>query len=68
MIVCVCRAINDHSIKAAIHDGCSSRESLKYTIGAGAECGSCHHEIDKILHKELKSVAPRGFQESFQPA
>ena len=39
MIVCVCRRISDHQIRAAAAEGAMSLECLKTELGVATQCG-----------------------------
>jgi bacterioferritin-associated ferredoxin len=49
MYVCHCRAVTDHTIEEAIERGASTIEDLATCCGAGAECGGCWPELEKLL-------------------
>ena len=49
MIVCLCRGVADHVIRATIERGSDSRERLADASGAGTECGSCVWLLDAML-------------------
>ena len=41
MYICVCRAVTERHIHAAVRDGAKSMRDLRDTLGVGTECGSC---------------------------
>ena len=49
MIVCLCRGLADHAIRATIARGGDSRERLAAICGAGADCGGCAPTLDALL-------------------
>jgi bacterioferritin-associated ferredoxin len=49
MIVCLCRGVADHVIRATIARGGDTRERLADACGAGTDCGSCVWMLDALL-------------------
>lgn len=49
MYVCVCNAVTDRSINAAIKRGASSVADLMVACDAGTCCGACHPELERML-------------------
>ena len=49
MIVCLCRGVADHVIRATIERGDATRERLADACGAGTDCGSCAWMLDAML-------------------
>jgi bacterioferritin-associated ferredoxin len=49
MIVCLCRGVADHDIRATIARGGDTRERLTDACGAGSDCGSCVWMLDAML-------------------
>ena len=49
MIICVCRGLGEHAIRATIAQGGDTRERLAAACGAGADCGSCTWQLDLLL-------------------
>jgi bacterioferritin-associated ferredoxin len=41
MIVCVCKAVSDRTIRAALADGVSSFDELQFELGVATCCGKC---------------------------
>ena len=41
MIVCVCKAVSERHIRAAVNDGASSLRDLTRELGVGTCCGKC---------------------------
>ena len=62
MIVCHCRAITDRAIRAAVHDGFDSAQSVAEQTGAGTCCGGCLPGVDAIVRAELGESASSGPQ------
>ncbi|WP_394830948.1 bacterioferritin-associated ferredoxin [Pendulispora rubella] len=59
MFVCICNAVTESEVRAAIHEGARSREEVTQACQAGGDCGSCHHMIEDMVeeHEELISAA-----------
>ncbi len=51
--VCVCNAVAEPAIHAAIRAGCRSIEAIGAATGAGTGCGSCHSELKEFLRHDL---------------
>jgi len=49
MIVCLCRAVSDRTIRAARAEGASTVEAIAAVTGAGTGCGCCRGAIAQIL-------------------
>jgi bacterioferritin-associated ferredoxin len=49
MYVCVCLAVTDQEVEAAIEDGAQTRDEVTRACGAGGDCGSCHEMIEQII-------------------
>ncbi|WP_082081714.1 (2Fe-2S)-binding protein [Methylocucumis oryzae] len=49
MYVCVCKAVTDKQIKAAINDGVNSRKQLFQCLGMGGECGKCVKHVRELF-------------------
>jgi bacterioferritin-associated ferredoxin len=53
MIVCVCKAVSDRHIRAAVKDGASSLKELSRQTGLGTCCGKCLPEARSTLAASL---------------
>lgn len=58
MYVCLCKAIPKSEIDTLIQDGAQTSEDIETKCGAGGDCGSCRHRLDKIIQEasEASSV------------
>jgi bacterioferritin-associated ferredoxin len=60
MYVCHCRAVTDHTIEDAIRRGATTIEELVDCCDAGADCGGCWPELEKLLerhgHRQLATT------------
>jgi bacterioferritin-associated ferredoxin len=67
MIVCLCGAVSDSTIREAIHGGASTVEGVGDACMAGTECGKCRTTIELMLLTEsARMVGPgrRGNEEA----
>ena len=59
MIVCLCEAVSDRTIRRAIDDGSSTVRDLADSCGAGKNCGSCCNSLKRMLDsREDAPTAP----------
>ncbi len=58
MYVCVCLAVTDQEVNAAIEGGATTRQAVTRSCGAGGDCGACHDLIDQML--DASRAAPDG--------
>jgi len=49
MYVCLCRAISNTTIEAAIRAGATTVEMVSERCEAATECGRCRHMIEVML-------------------
>jgi bacterioferritin-associated ferredoxin len=54
MIVCVCKAVSDRQIRAAVKGGASSLRDLTRELGVGTCCGKCLPEAKSALSASLE--------------
>ena len=53
MIVCLCRGLSDHAVRARMTaGGAESARSLIEACGAGTDCGSCAWMLESLLEGE----------------
>jgi bacterioferritin-associated ferredoxin len=60
MIVCICRAVSDRTIRAARAEGAQTVEAIAVATGAGTGCGCCRGTIAKILAEPCRPVPCAG--------
>jgi len=51
MYVCVCRAVTDKEVEAAIDGGAHTLEAVARTCEAGGDCGACHAHIEDMIEE-----------------
>ena len=49
MFVCLCRAVSDHTIAAAVEGGARTLADVSAECGAGTVCGTCLPMVQQIL-------------------
>jgi len=52
MYVCVCKAVTDSQLDAAIDSGLCSRKQLFHCFGVGGDCGKCNQDIARKLNQK----------------
>ena len=57
MIICVCKAVSDRHIRAAVNCGASSLRDLSRELGVGTCCGKCVPEAKATLSASLDSLS-----------
>jgi bacterioferritin-associated ferredoxin len=57
MYVCVCMAVTEAEVEAAIADGATTREAVTRVCRAGGDCGACHGMIDAKIEDHLEDCA-----------
>lgn len=53
MIVCVCKAVSDRTIRRAVGEGLSSLRELSRETGLGTCCGKCVPQAREVLGAAL---------------
>lgn len=51
MIVCVCKAVSDKTIRASIEDGIDSFDELQFELGVATCCGRCEESVREVMEK-----------------
>ena len=64
MYVCLCKGITDTQIRAAVHDGASSMQELRNTLGVASQCGKCGIQARDIVRDSL-GLMPRDDEQPF---
>ncbi len=49
MYVCICRAVTEREIQAAIEGGATTVEAVTQACCAGDDCGACHGAIEEMI-------------------
>ncbi len=57
MYVCICRAVTEETVRAAIQDGAQSVEAVTAACCAGDDCGSCHQVIEDMIETQTGQPA-----------
>lgn len=54
MYVCLCHAVKEAEIVAAVADGCDTLEALGKAHRVGTSCGICRSETQSIIDSTLE--------------
>lgn len=54
MYVCVCLAVTEAEVRAAIESGATTRDVVTQHCRAGGDCGACHGMIDQMIEDHLE--------------
>lgn len=57
MYICLCKAVSDSTLDAAIEDGATTYRALREKLGVGTCCGKCKAEIKEILDEKIAKLA-----------
>ena len=49
MIVCLCRAVSETTIRRCIDAGATTPRELGAMCGAGADCGACRPSLKELI-------------------
>jgi bacterioferritin-associated ferredoxin len=49
MVLCICRAVTERELEAAIEGGATTLAAIAEKLGAGSDCGCCTDEIEERL-------------------
>ncbi len=49
MYICVCAAVTDRAIRAAVAEGANSLDDLRIDLGVAMNCGSCAHAAEHVI-------------------
>lgn len=56
MYVCVCLAVTESEVEAAIAAGAHTREAVTKACRAGGDCGACHGMIEMKIEDHLETA------------
>jgi bacterioferritin-associated ferredoxin len=51
MYVCICNAVTDRQIRAAVEAGASSLSDVALQLGVAAGCGCCRETAQQVIHE-----------------
>ena len=51
MYVCVCRAVTEQQVRAAIDRGATTVDAVCRQCCAGDDCGACHETIEDLIEE-----------------
>jgi len=55
MVLCICRAVTERQLEAAIVGGAHTLSEIAERLGAGSDCGCCRDEIEERLESSAGS-------------
>lgn len=58
MYVCVCLAVSEREVEAAIDGGALSVSEVTRACKAGGDCGSCRGHIAKMIEDRVELISP----------
>ena len=56
MYVCICKAVTDGQIRAAVEDGITTMSGLKRSLGCSGQCGKCARHVKLVRDEVLGSM------------
>jgi len=56
MYVCICNAVTDTEIRAAVQNGARSLADVKATLGAATCCGRCADYTGKLVDETCRAL------------
>jgi bacterioferritin-associated ferredoxin len=68
VLICHCRAVNERAVNRAIDRGADTIDKVGRACGAGAHCGGCHPEIERLLSERASRLAGAGASHGMVPA
>jgi bacterioferritin-associated ferredoxin len=60
MILCVCQAVTDREVDAAVRGGARSVDAVAACCGAGTDCGACRDAIQERIEDSCSTCPRRG--------
>lgn len=68
MIICVCKAVSERQIRAAVKDGAGCMRDLARDLGVGTCCGKCVPEarlaLSATLSRSAETAGPNYFSDA----
>jgi bacterioferritin-associated ferredoxin len=49
MYICVCAAVTDRAVRAAVAEGANSLDDLRIDLGVAMNCGSCARAAEHVI-------------------
>ncbi len=60
MFACICHAVTDDEVTAAVGMGAATVEAVGSVTGAGTGCGSCQNHIKALIGEHCRSCPMAG--------
>jgi bacterioferritin-associated ferredoxin len=54
--ICICNAINERSIHAAIDAGAQSASDVYAHVGVAPQCGLCANEFERMIDERFEAL------------
>lgn len=58
MIICVCKAVSERTLREAIRAGARTMKDLARATSASTDCGTCAEHLSELLADELSKPTP----------
>ena len=56
MYICICQAVRDCEVRAAVQGGCATLDALADELGVGAACGGCREQAQTLIDEQAPSA------------
>jgi bacterioferritin-associated ferredoxin len=56
MYICVCAAVTDRAIRAAVAEGANSLDDLRIDLGVAMNCGSCAQAAEHVICETMAKL------------
>ncbi len=63
MVLCICRAVSEREIDAAVRGGARSVDAVGACCGAGTDCGACREAIEERIADSCGACPRRGLSD-----
>jgi bacterioferritin-associated ferredoxin len=60
VVLCICRAVTEREIDAAVRAGARSVDAVAACCGAGTDCGACREAIAERIEDSCAACPRRG--------
>ena len=56
MYICICKAVTDGQIRAAVEGGVTSMSGLRESLGCAGQCGKCGKHVKEVRDQALEDL------------
>jgi len=67
LLLCICKAVTDRDVDAAVHAGALSVDEVGACCGAGTDCGACREAIEERIETSCGGCPRRGSADCRSP-